>query len=714
MVALRGMAGSGKSALGARLLREHFPEERICWFTFDPVEKNTVDALYWGVAAFLANAGEPLLWRYLQGELETHRPLDRSARLNLLLTSLESTPIAFGFDGVQLVAHDTAVTELLKGLQRQLADSAGEGGSRLVIMGRDLPNDLDHLAHDLTGLTANETAEFLRLRDLQLSEGLVERLRERSEGNPTLLELAASAIAQMAGDEGAITTFVESLAGRHHIRDYLMNQVCADLAAAERTGLDALSIFSAAVELEVAEDVLAEHGISDVMRSLQALQQRAIVHMNEAGQLYCHDLVREFAYRALAGRERRALHAHAAQAYAQRKNPLRAAHHTFEGGEVAAALEILNAAGRAIIDGGGAASLLEQLLRFDPRNLSDEQNLTLVLLKGDVLMVRGAFQQALTLYEFALDDVLTDEGQGELLTRLSTVCNELGEHDRAAEVASTALRALRGFGSEQAMARAHRALGMAHYRLGRLPAAASAFEAGLALAQGAADTTLSAYLDQYLGLVDAREGRLESARERFERSRRAFRSQRDRSGEVEAMGNLAWVYGLMGEPEREASLLAKVLDILKEMGDVGYLLILYNNLGHIEHHAGRFEQALAHHDALLALARRVNHRPWTCAALVGLAEDLLALQRVAEAQERARAAFALLSEDADGAAHSVERAMSQRVLGEIALADGDFEHAREWFEACIPTFEATHEIDELAKAQLGLSAARERRHTPGR
>jgi len=714
LIALRGMAGSGKSALGAQLLRAHYPEARICWFTFDPVEKNTADALYWGVAAFLASVGEPLLWRYLQGELEAHRPLDRSARLNLLLTSLHTTPIGFGFDEVQLVAHDTEVTEIFKGLQRQLAGGAAAAGTNLVLMGRELPPDLEHLAHNLEGLSATEVAAFLAERGLDLPTETAARLHERTQGNPTLLELAASAIAQMRGERHAITTFVESLAGRHDIRDYVMNHICADLAADERAVLDALSIFTGAVEPEVAEEVLAAFGVAGATRCTRALVEKAIVQESDQGLIDCHDLVREFCYRTLEGRARRALHGHAAQVYAGRRNPLRAAHHTFEGGDVEGALEQLSRNGKTIIEGGGAASLLEQLLRFDPRHLDDAQNLALVLVKGDVLMVRGAYQQALTIYELALDDVLDSEGQAELLTRLATVCNELGDHQRAVLVAREAVAILRNEEAILPRARIQRVLGMAHYRLGELQAAASAFEAGLALAERASDAPLTAYLDQYLGLVDAREGRLEQARERLERSRRIFRGERDRSGEIEAMGNLAWVFGLMGEPEREAALLAKVLEGLERVGDVGYLLILYNNLGHIEHHAGRYEAAMAHHEQLVALSRRVNHRAWLSNGLVGLAEDLLALRRVEDARKRAEAAHELLRDAADGSTHAVELALCERVLGEVSLAAGDLERATFWFQSCIPTFERTHEVDELAKAQLGLEAATARTSGAGR
>jgi tetratricopeptide (TPR) repeat protein len=232
-----------------------------------------------------------------------------------------------------------------------------------------------------------------------------------------------------------------------------------------------------------------------------------------------------------------------------------------------------------------------------------------------------------------------------------------------------------------------------------------AFTAGFALAEAAGDVATAAYLDQYLGIVDLREGLLEEARQRLERSRRSFRAQRDRTGEAEAMGNLAMVHGSLGQHDRERSLLGKVLEILEQVGDVGYLLILHNNLGYAELRAGNYEDALQHHQRLIELARRIDHRPWQGAGLVGVAETLLALGRLEEARGRAESAQALLADLPSGSGPSIELAMCQRVLGEIALAAGDGDGARGWFEACIPTFEAMHETDELAHARRGLGAA---------
>jgi ATP/maltotriose-dependent transcriptional regulator MalT len=706
IVAIRGMAGEGKSAVASRLVRDLYPDEQICWFTFDPIEKNTVDALFWSVAAFLARRGESLLWRYLQGEIEAHRPLDRTIRLNLFLSSLGDSDCAFCFDDVHLVAESAEVSELFKSIQRLVGSGTGGGRASFVIMGRDLPRDLEHLAEALSGLSRAEVGALIDAHGLRLPDGLVDRLAERTHGNPTLLELAISALGRMGDDHAAMATFIESMAGRSDIRDYVMNHIYAGLQPDEKAVVDALSIFPGAVEMVVAEETLEQGGLEGIARCVDALIQKSVVHETGKGQIYCLDLVREFCYRTLDGRTKRALHGHAAAHYEAAKNPLRAAHHAFEQGDLRRALALLTDHVKGIIDGGGAAALLEQLPRFDDADLDDDERLKLVLARGEALAIVGEYKRAIRIYQEALDDVLEDEGRAELLCRLGSAHSALGEYQRAVDFATESLEAAGFVGDDAAAARAHRVHGMALYRMERLDEARASYASGLGFAQAAEDASLAAYLDQYLGIVDLRQGQLDEARQRFERSRKAFRALRDRIGEAEAMGNLAMAYGRMGQHDRQLSMNEKVLDVLEEVGDVHYLVILHNNHGDALGRAGRREEAVDQYDRLIALARRLEHGPWRGAGLVGRAENRLALGHVEDALADAEAAHALLVGLADaGTEVTVELAMSRRVLGEVHLALGDPGRARAWFELSVPALEEAFEAEELAKARSGLEAA---------
>ena len=705
VVAIRGMPGEGKSTLGAQIARELYDDDHICWFTFDPVEKNTADSLFWSLAAFLAGRGEPLLWKYLQGEIEAHRPLDRTVRLNLLLSSIGSTDCLFCFDDVHLVGDVAEITELFKALQRLFSGGSHGTRSGFIIMGRTLPPDIEHLAEPLSGLSLEESLDLIDTYGLQFPVALVRRLCERTHGNPALMELAVSALERMAGDAGAAAAFVESMAGRSDIRDYVMNHVYAFLSPHEKSVVDALSIFPSAVELDAAEDVLAQEGIEGIIRCVDSLIQKSIVHEADDGKIYCHDLVREFCHRTLDGRLKRRLHGCAAQHYESHGMPVRAAHHYFEQGDATKALALLTTNVRAIIGAGGAAGLNDQLSKLHGYELDEEQQLDLYLARGEALVVLGEFRHAIRLYEEALDEVLSDEGRAALLMRLGSACNELGEHDRAIAYASESLDLCNRMGREALTGPIHQVLGVSLMRLGRLDDARQEFESGRAVALAEGDTSLEAYLNQYLGTIDLRLGDLEAARQRLETSRRAFREMRDRIGEAETIGNLAWLYGRLGQPDRELSLDMKLLAILEDVGDVGYLLVLHNNLADLHFRAGRFEQAREQYERLVELAGRVEHHLWLASGNVGLADTHLAVGDATHALEHARAAQAQLDRLSQGDVASVEQAMTYRVMGDIHLARGETEAARRWYLKSIPLFEEAHETDELAKAQRGIEVA---------
>ncbi|MEX2535155.1 MAG: protein kinase [Trueperaceae bacterium] len=707
LVAIRGIAGTGKSVLGSQLARESAPEENIFWFTFDSVEKNNLDSLFWSLAAFLRGRGETLLWRYLQGEIEAHKPLDMTVRMNLFLSSLISDEFVFCIDDLHLVAAVPQVADLLKTLQKHVARDGHGSHVAFVLMGRELPVDIDFRAESLVGFSAQETADLLASREVEgLSAELARRLCERTGGNPTILDLAASALSRLGQDQSAQADFIESMTGRNDIRDYVMRHIYADLPATEKSVLDALSIFSGSVELDAAEETLLAGGLQGIVPCVDNLIQKAIVHETGKGFIYCHELVREFCYRSLERPIKRDLHEHAARYYEERKNILRASHHYLQLGEAERALELLTANVQAIIHSGGASSLIDQLAGFDLAALDEEYQMAALRAKGEAHFVRGEFREAARLYREALDEAFEEADEAELLCRIASALDKTGDHEGAIGYARRSLNAFQSLNDESGIAQVRRVLGWAHYRLGRLEEAQEEFEAGFGLAEKIDDRSLLAQLQQGLGVIDLRAGRLEAARARLDASRRAFREQRDRIGEAEAAGNLAWVYGRLGNVDRELALDRKVLEILEHIGDVGNLLIAYNNIGDLYFRNGGHAEAIEQYQKLAELAQRIEHTGWLISAGVGQAENHLALGEIDAALERAQAAFEQVDEVECGVA--VERAMSSRVLGEIHLALDRPAEARRWFETAMPPLQEAREEEELIKARRGLETAQAR------
>ncbi|HTP09237.1 MAG TPA: protein kinase, partial [Anaerolineae bacterium] len=354
---ITGLAGIGKTTLGAQLARSISADpDDIFWFTFDPVEKSTTAALYWALAAFLDNRGEPGLAKYLRGEIGAQKPLERQAKLNLLIAALSNGHYVFCFDDVQLAKDAPDIAYFFKTIHQRLVELNQALPVHFILLGRAVPPDLEYLvAPALRGLTEDETDQFLSARNVVLPRDLSRQLWQHTDGNPKLLELSASALAGLAGEAAA--TFVATLARRGDIRDYLMRNIYSLLTPLEQSVMGALAIFPGSVERAGVEEILAGEGVSRLGPQFDALVNKHVLTVDENDQIDCHDLVREYCYHILSRRDRDRFHQRAALYFEQEQNWLAAGYHHFERRDYGAALSLLTGHAEAIISAGQLGAL---------------------------------------------------------------------------------------------------------------------------------------------------------------------------------------------------------------------------------------------------------------------------------------------------------------------------------------------------------------------
>src|SRR5512143_1696311 len=133
LIAITGMAGTGKTVLGAKLAQEVAQDARhIFWHTFDQVEKSTVDALFWSLAAFLEGHGDHNLWRYLNSEPESQKPLDRTVRMNLLLAGLAAGQYVLCFDDLHIIGGASEIAYVFKMIRQRLTDLRDASSTRVI------------------------------------------------------------------------------------------------------------------------------------------------------------------------------------------------------------------------------------------------------------------------------------------------------------------------------------------------------------------------------------------------------------------------------------------------------------------------------------------------------------------------------------------------------------------------------------------------------
>lgn len=699
---ITGLAGMGKTTLGAQLARTISTDPGdIFWFTFDPVEKSTTGALYWALAAFLDNRGEPGLAKYLRGELGAPKPLERQAKLNLLIAALSTGRYVLCFDDVQLAKDAPDIAYFFKTIHQRLVELKQALSARFILLGRAVPPDLEYLvAPALRGLTEDETDQFLSARNVALPRELSRQLWQHTEGNPKLLELSASALAGLSGDTAA--AFIASLVKRGDIRDYLMRNIYSTLTSDEQLVMGALAVFPGPIARDGVEELLAEDPISRVAQHLDALVNKHVLTLDPDDQIDCHDLVREYCYHVLSRRDRDRFHQRAARYFEQEQNWLAAGYQSFERRDYGAALSLLTEHMETIINAGQLGALSDQLARFNSVTLTSGQRVKLYQTQGNCFRIRGEYPQALAALEAALEEMAAEEARADLLLQIGMVYILAGDYARSTSYLRDSLGQYERQGRSLGVANAQRYLGWAHYRQGHFDQAQQHFTSGEQIAQQFYDRRLLADLGVGLGLLLWKKGQLAEAQSRFEDSRRIFREIDDRFGESNALDNLGIIYGERGDLPKRIVQHLQAVHIDEGLGYVHGLSLSLNNLAYAYYLSGQYAEAIQHYTRLAQLSGDTGHMFTLSLACAGLADSYLAQGQPEAALKQAEAA----QSSAERSGGQLELGVSYRVLGDVWLALSHLERARQFYEQSLPLLSKAGEPEELTRAQHGLAQTR--------
>jgi tetratricopeptide (TPR) repeat protein len=700
---ITGLGGVGKSYLGAKLARETANhEEEIFWFDFDRSTNNTSEAMLWALAAFLASKGCPEPWRYFNGEIKTHKSLELTSKLVILLNALRSGDYVVCLDDFEVVRDEPTIVEFFTFIREKGVGASYPLPARFIIMGRELPSDMDYLvAEPLHGFLETDAKVFIKAFDVKLSDESIHRLWELTEGNPMLIRMSISTL-QALSREGLITDdFFDRMAEEGDVRDFLMNNILAHFAPQEKETLNALSIFPAPIERQNARRFLAMIGIGEANQRITTLINKWILSESGDGFLRLHRLVREFCYRMLEPEDREKYHRAAAQYFLELQEYLAAGYHYLESGAFDQALDFLTGHVREIVNAGGASALREQLTRFRWKDLTSKQKAAVLRARGDTYSIEGNYEKALGEYADALKRVREKKDLARLRYQIGLAYSASGQYKAAIQDLQESISLSVEIGDPPAHANAQCATGWAYYRLGQFQEAEDQFEVCHQAGFDLNDDILVARAGLGLGLLAWAKGDLQNAQSYFEDSYRYFHDYGDRVGEVDALIDLGLVYSMRGDLDQERSQYLQAKELAEQIGDVHSLRIIYNNLGNLHQMLQEYDQAADAYHQLAELARTTGHQPLLSTAGVGLADAYLAAGALPQAEANAREALAIAEE----LGPSVELAASYRALGDICFAQGDANLARDWFEKSIPMLQELQEDEELAKARQGLELA---------
>lgn len=742
LAVITGMPGVGKTTLAAVLARRMAPLDKIFWHAFRPGE--SIDAIIWKLAAFLAHHGQNQLWDILSRALsEGHPPPPTPLLFDYLFPMLRGNGYLLCFDDLQHVADDPQMAALIKRLQETV--QAGE--LVLVVTSRDLPGFVKTVDFEvLDGLSLTDTQALLNLRGASLPPDLVTRLQAVTEGNPCFINLAVNAIKE--GDDPR--ALVDRLSDSDHIEEYLLQTVDGQLQAAEMRVMYALAVVDRPASRELIEAVLESKGLRRPLLKLGA-NHLLLRRMGPSGEAFwLHAILQRHFYDHddLTTELRQKMHGQAAAYYAATgQEPLRAARHHMLAGQAAEAARLCVDGLWTLVGQGQAREAEAFLAGMTAKGM-------LPLLWVDLNIARGRLGSLLGLgsrVRPALDEslrVLEDlPDDAAVRLRKARACRGIGEclHyeaprealvwlDRGLAALSSNSSPLSDPDTRMETAALEMKLGAVRLLLQENEAAAAALQRALALLPNTASQVRGNALVS-LAAIHGRTGDLEQAREFSKQALQVGDALGDDFLRIDPLLNLGIIADLDGDWTSAIKMYGRARDIAGHLGDVARRAKVALNLGVLTMNQGDDATAETYLREGIELATESRLQAQLLEGMMSLIDLRLrqgaledAARQLAEAQavaekfqvqgikaelERHVACLALDRRDAAGAKAAAERAIAladasgatgesakaRCVLGQAQLAMGDIAAA---LTSLQESFERLKEEDlyEAARAKL--------------
>lgn len=528
----------------------------------------------------------------------------------LLASSGGTTPGILFFDDLHWA--DAASLDLLAYLVRRLR-------GRPVYILATWRSEQVPAGHRLRGLLAEAqrtgTATFLPLSRLSrsavvelvrsavgsenLSDELVERLYDETEGLPLLLEGYLTAIVR---GELAIEDDAWLLPGS------TLDLLHGRLQAISETGwqlLNTAAVIGRSFDFDTVREASgrSEEETVTALEELisQGLVQEVRTPADKRSLIYdfSHEKLRTVVYEETSLARRRLLHRRVAAAFASRSHgsqetgppAAQIAYHYRLAGQEAEAADYSKLAGEQARDVYANAEALAHFRAALALGHPDAAALHEAI--GDLHTLSGDYGAALSSYEAAaaLSDTTT------LITverKLGIVYQRRGEYELAESHFQAALSALGDSGPSSERARLHADLSLAAHHQGQTDQAVELARRALELAEAAGNMRALIQARNMLGILASRQSDRDAAHYHLKQSLALGEDLNDLSAQVAALNNLALVHRGSGETEQAIEQTETALTLCTSIGARHHEAALHNNLADLLHSAGRSEEAISH------------------------------------------------------------------------------------------------------------------------
>ncbi|HET89506.1 MAG TPA: tetratricopeptide repeat protein, partial [Chloroflexi bacterium] len=592
-----------------------------------------------------------------------------------------------------------------------------------------------------------------------------EIILERTEGNPLYIEevirtlIDDCVLIQDENSQWQLRGDVETISMPDTLQGVLMARLDR-LDEPSRWTAQLASVVGRVFPFDILVHIVPENG-SRLNRCLVQLQQyetiRETRRMPELLYTFKHAMMQEVCYRSLLTRTRRQYHCKIAEYLAISRSAGRRdaesnipliAHHAFVGQDWQRALQYQLQAGQQaqkFFANQGAIEHLENALRSAEHldeSATGEQRQTIHAALGELLTITGQYDHAREHLDLALALAVErdDQDAHAHACRWFARGYELrGEYPAAFDWIDRGLDVLSGRETGEA-AELFLIAGLIHTRQGEYDKALSRCQDALRIAQELGELTVLARAYNLLGHITRLRGASASAIEHFQQAFDLYERAGDIQGQATVHNQIANAHFDLGQWQEASHHYHRAREIFDQTGDVYNHVIADNNLGGIARNQGRLDDALAFYEEALTSLKQIGGSLFVQGALhmnlgatfvrrgeVEAARQHLetSLSQFEQAQVRDflpelyrhLAQAALIAGDLTGAESYGQQSLqlarelemrgeegaAQRVLGEIAEAQGRFEEAAHRLEESISILEDVGDEYEGACSQLSLA-----------
>ncbi|MCK4718731.1 MAG: tetratricopeptide repeat protein, partial [Thermoplasmata archaeon] len=520
-----GIAGIGKTCEVREVVEEMKDERSVFWFTADT----------WTTPrSFLRKLGEYLsmldlhkLSTMLEGgsvELEVAK--------EMMTEASSRAPQIMVVDDVQKISDLDICSLLMK--------AAAKKGTHLILISRDVPGCYDRREVrlkkkvwelELDALGPEAGLHLLSDRGvLDISEA--KAIYKWTGGHPLAMELSASS---PTGDMRDVLRFFRE-------------EVVGKLSKAEMNILFLASLFRKPIPIDA---IFLGGG---TFNDLDLLLDRSLMVELEGGYRL-HDVLSEVVDKRLTPSKRRELHSLAACSYAKEimdsglaEDVLEAVYHYINAGLSSDAARILEEHADSFLEQGFQYDALEAISDMSKNDLEGELIVSLGILSGSLLVFIGKIPEAKRILEKILETIPTDsQDRAKALNAMGVAHYKEGKMDEAMAFYTTALEAAEKEKNKEQMARAIGHIAVVHADKGNMGLAIEAHRRDMEISESRGDKRGMARAHNNIGVLYHMEGRYELALDMFQKTCKLAEEEGARHTVAIGLNNLGDTYRCMGD-----------------------------------------------------------------------------------------------------------------------------------------------------------------------